>query len=89
MKIEGGLVETVRSNAGNYHIRITRQDYHGQANDEYKASVTRISDDVELRFFSEWKWLLEWKIKPWALDRAFKYYDKRQKKLAKVEKRVI
>ncbi len=89
MKKEGGLIETVRSNAGGYYIRITRQDYRGQASDEYKATVTRISDDVQMSFFSDWKWWLGWKIRPWALDRAFKQYDKRQKKLAKVEERVI
>lgn len=73
------------SDSKKYHVKIVVRDHQGQIKDDYHATVTRRSDWVELIFISNWKWALKWRIRRKALDREFKYYDKRQKKLAKVE----
>jgi len=90
MNYRGGLVSVVRRMQGRYYIRITMRDFHGQTADDYHATVTRISDDVQLVFISEWKWLLDWKLQRSTLDRAFKQYDKmQQKKVRAIENRVV
>ncbi len=89
MKKKGGLIAVSKHINNRYHVHIIMRGFHGQTSDDYHATVTRLSDDIQLIFISDWKWVLGWKIRPWALNRAFKYYDKHQKKLAKVEDWVI
>lgn len=67
-----------------YRIKIIRRDLQ-QAGDDYHATVTRVSDGERLVFISPWKWWLKFRTRRWLLDREFKYYDKRAKKLAQVE----
>lgn len=71
--------------SGKYHIRIVRRDFQGQTKDDYHSTVTRLSDGVALVWISDWRWLLKWKIRRKALDRAFKSYEKHQAKFAEVE----
>lgn len=68
-----------------YDVRITMQDGGGLINDEYRAVVTRNIDSEELVYSSRWRWLLKLKLNRQLLDRAFKYHDKRAKKLAHEE----
>lgn len=67
-----------------YHIRIIMRSGEGQTNDDYHATVARRSDGVELIWISRWLWWLNWQLRPRAIDRTFRRYDKRQKKLAQV-----
>lgn len=68
-----------------YHINIVRRDFMGQTRDDYHATVTRLSDGLELVWISDWRWLLNWKTRRAALDRAFKSYEKHQAKLSEVK----
>ncbi len=88
MKHKGGLVAVSRQVDGKYYVQIVMRGLE-QTSDDYHATVTRLSDDIQLVFISNWKWLLGWKIRSSALDRAFKSYDKRKRKLDVVEERVI
>lgn len=67
-----------------YHIRIIRRQFD-QSSDDYHATVMRLNDGVELVWMATWKWWLKIKIRRGALDRAFKYYDKRKAKGKQVE----
>jgi hypothetical protein len=78
MKKEGGLVAVSKKIDECYHVRIIMRGFRIKSN-EYQATATRFKDDAQLVFISQSRWLLEWKIKRWALDRAFKQYDQRQK----------
>ena len=69
-----------------YEITIIQRDFQGQTADDFHATIKRLSDGVELISIAPWRWLLKWKVRPKALDRAFRYHDKRQAKLAEVEK---
>lgn len=64
-----------------YEVRIVRRDLQ-QSPDDFHATVSRIADDEQLIFISSMLWLLKWKTRKRALDRAFKRHDKRQRKLA-------
>lgn len=64
-----------------YAIDIVRRP-HQELADDFHATVTRIADDEQLIFISARLWLLKWKTRKPALDRAFRRYDKRQRKLA-------
>lgn len=68
-----------------YNVRIIRRDGMGQTSDDFHATVTRLSDEVQLVFISSFRTWLEWKTRRSALDRAFKNYDKHQEKLAEVK----
>lgn len=72
-----------------YHIDIVMRDFNERIPDDYHAIVTRLSDETQFVFISKWKWLINWKTRRKAIDRAFKYHDKRQRKLAEKESRVI
>lgn len=65
-----------------YHVKIVMRDGQGQVADDYHATVTRTSDGEQLIFISRWCWLLEWKTRRSALDRAFARSDKRRAKLS-------
>lgn len=73
---------------GKYYREIIRRDLQ-QSRDDFHATVTRLSDQTQLIFISGYKWLLKLKTRRKALDRAFKDYDKRKKKLSKVEKDLL
>lgn len=73
------------SNDEKYHIRIIRRDGGGQAADDYHATVTRLSDRMELVFINSWKWFLKLRLRRWYLNREFRYQDKRDAKLAREE----
>lgn len=68
-----------------YVIEIVRRDFQGQTSDDFHATVTRRSDDTKLIFINNWRWVLKMRVRRRALDRAFKSYDKRQRKLAETE----
>lgn len=68
-----------------YRIKIVLRDFQGQTKNDYHATVIRLSDGVELIWISDWRWLLKWKVRRKALDRAFKSFDKHQVKLTEVE----
>jgi hypothetical protein len=68
-----------------YHIKIIKRDFQGQTKDDYHATVTRLSDGLQLVWMADWAWLLKWKIRRGALDRAFEGYDKRKARLTEVE----
>lgn len=67
-----------------YHVRIIRRDGMGQTRDDFHATVTRLSDDVQLVFISDWRTWLEWRTRRSALDRAFRSYDKHEAKILEV-----
>lgn len=69
-----------------YNVQIIMRDGMGQTPDDYHATVIRNFDQEKLIFISQFRTLLKWKIRRKALDRAFKSSDKRQKKLAKMER---
>lgn len=68
-----------------YSVKIIQRDGMGQTSDDYHATVTRSSDGMQLIFMSAWRWLLKWKTRRSALDRAFRYQDKRDRKLAETD----
>lgn len=69
-----------------YTVKIIMRDGGEQTtSDDYHATVTRHSDGAEFIWISTWRWLLKWKTRDKAVRRVFKSYDKRQKKLEKVE----
>lgn len=74
-----------KKNTSAYFIRITKRDGLGQVNDDFHAKVTRIADGAELIYIGRFRKVLEWRTRRAALDRAYKYYDKRQKKMAEVK----
>lgn len=67
-----------------YHVRIVRRAFQ-QSPDDYHATVMRLKDGIELIWMADWKWVLKFKIRRRALDRAFADFDKRQAKLSEVE----
>lgn len=67
-----------------YNVRIVRRNFQ-QSADDYHATVTRLSDGVELIWTNKFRWLLKWHTRRRKLDRWFARYDKRQEKLAEVE----
>lgn len=69
-----------------YEVRIIRRDFQGQTRDDFHATVTRIADDDQLIFISDYLWLLKWKTRKPALDRAFKRADKHQRKMAEEDR---
>lgn len=73
---------------GTYLVTIIRRDMQ-QLPDDYHATVKRYSDGVELIWTSRWRWLLEQKLTPNRIDKAFAQYDKRQGKLAEVKEFTI
>lgn len=68
------------SQDGKYFVEIVRRNLQ-QSRDDYHATVERMIDGEKLVFISNFKWLLKRKVRRKALDRAFKAYDKREKKL--------
>lgn len=68
-----------------YIIKIIKRDGMGQTRDDYHATVTRDSDKKKLVYISDWRWLLKWKTRRGALVRAYKYHDKRDRKLAETD----
>jgi hypothetical protein len=88
MKQKGGLVSTAKHIDAVYHVRVVMRD-NIMSSDDYHATVTRLSDDTQLVFISDWLWLLNWRTRRKALDRAFNRYDRHKRKLAAIEERVI
>lgn len=77
--------ERMDASGGEYYVtEIIRRGFQ-QSRDDYRAKMRRGSDGVELLFFSEYKWLLKRKVRLKAIERAFKRYDDRQRKLRKRE----
>jgi hypothetical protein len=68
-----------------YFVEIIRRDGLGQTSDDYHATVTRESDNNQLVFISRWRWLLKLRTRRRLLEREFRYYKKRRKKLDKVD----
>lgn len=77
-------------NIDRYEVVIIRRDGQGQIKDDFHATVTRFSDhrsdEDTLLFMSDYRWLLKWKVRRKALDRAFRRYDKHQRKISNVER---
>lgn len=67
-----------------YRIKIVKRNFQ-QSADDYHATVSRISDQTQLVWMSSWRWLLKWKIRRSALDRAFQHYDKSKAQHSEVE----
>lgn len=67
-----------------YQINLIRREFQGQAKDDYHAVVTRL-DGKQLIFIADWKWLVKWRTRRKALDRAFRRSDKHDAKLSEVE----
>jgi len=64
-------------------VRIVyRSSYMGP--DDWHATVTRRSDGKELVWISAWHWLLRWKLRRSALDRAFRRSDAYERKASRV-----
>lgn len=57
-----------------YHVKIVRRDEQ----DDYHATITRLSDSAEIFFINATKWILKLRTRRWFLDRAFEGYDKRE-----------
>jgi len=78
MKQKGGLVAISKQINEWYHVHIIWGDFVSDSKSptNYYATVTRINDDVQMVFTNKRKWLLGLRIQPWALNRAFKKYDK-------------
>lgn len=74
--------------ADSYDVRIIPRDGMGQINDDWHATVTRRSDGKQLVFIARYRWLIDWKTRREALDRHYRYADKRDAKMARVEERI-
>lgn len=64
-----------------YEVKIIPRDGMGQTKDDYHATVTRISDGKELIFIADWVWLIQWRTRRKALERAFNRSDKHDLKM--------
>jgi hypothetical protein len=70
-----------------YLVEIIRRNGLGQTADDWHATVTRLPDfDDQLVYISRWRWILAWRTRRKALQRAFKYHDKRKRKLAEKDR---
>ena len=87
--MRGGLVGVSRYVAGKYHVKMIVRDGMGQTSDDYHATVTRLSDDAQLIFISNWKWILKLRTRRRKLDRAFKRMERRDKKMSETEEREV
>lgn len=67
-----------------YLIKRTKRCFD-QTSDDYHATVTRLSDGKQLIFISNFKRLLTWRLRPKALDRAYRRVDKYERKVKKEE----
>lgn len=77
MKAEEGMM-------AKYNVRIVRRNFE-QSADDYHATVTRLSDGVEMIWTNKYRWMLKWHTRRKKLDRWFAKRDKRQEKLADVQ----
>lgn len=85
----GGLVGVKIQIEDKYYVHIIMLDGLGQTSDDYHATVTRLIDDAQLVYISNWKWLLKRKLRRRPLDRAFKRMDRREKKLLQTDEMVL
>lgn len=88
MSQKGGLMAVGKQVDERYHVHIVMQGF-SMTSDDYHATVTRLSDDAQLVFVNKWKWVLKWRIRRRALDREFKRYDKRKRKLSETEDLIL
>lgn len=66
-----------------YTVRIVRRSLL-MTNDDWHATVTRRSDGKELVFIAAFLWLIKWRVRRAALDRAFHRSDDYERKVARV-----
>lgn len=64
-----------------YRVSIIKREFQMSA-DDYHATVTRIEDGAQLIFIASWRRLLKWRVRPKAIARAFKDFDKNQELFA-------
>jgi hypothetical protein len=72
-----------------YTVTIIQRDGMGQVRDDFHATMRRESDGVELISISAWRWLLNWKTRRSAVEKAFVRYDKQQAKMAEVHEKKL
>ena len=65
-----------------YHVKIIKREF-SMTSDDYHATVTRLSDGIELVFIAPWKWYLKWMVRPKAIRKAFKHFDEYRTSFAK------
>lgn len=81
--MEPSLEERMDASGGEFYVvKIIARDGLGQTRDDWHATVTRGSDKKQLVFISDYKWLLKWKTRLKALERAYQYADKHDRKMA-------
>lgn len=78
---------TTQSCSPAYSIKIVMRDGMGQVNDDWHATITRLSDGKQLVSIAAWLWLLKWRTRRAALDRSFARVDRHDAKLAKIRER--
>lgn len=71
-----------------YNIVIVRREFQ-QSSDDYHATVSRLTDGVEIIRTASWRWLLKWRVRRKALDRAYRRHDNHQRWLAKREEYTV
>ena len=77
-------MDEMDENPETYLVEIVKRDGMGQTSDDYHATVTRLPDfDNQLVYISRWRWILEWRTRRRALQRAFKDYDRHQRSLSR------
>jgi chloramphenicol 3-O-phosphotransferase len=67
-----------------YHVKIVMRDGMGQTRDDYHATITRLSDGLQLISISDYRWLLGWRTRRKAIERSFARADRHQEKLDRV-----
>lgn len=67
-----------------YHVKIIRRQFD-QTSDDWHATVTRLSDGMELIFINYLKWFLKLRTRRFFLDREFAYHDKREAEVDQIE----
>jgi hypothetical protein len=70
-----------------YTVRIIRRSFY-MTNDDWHATVTRDRDGKQLIFIAAFLWLLKWRVRRSALERAFKSSDSYERKIAEVREYV-
>lgn len=72
-----------------YEIKIVMRDGLGQTRDDWHATITRIRDGKQLVSIAEWLWLLKWRTRRAAVDRAFARADHRDATLGEIRERLV
>lgn len=83
------LIDDLPGTGRKYKVKIIMRDGDGQVGDDWHATITRLSDGKQIVSIAAWLWLLKWRTRRAALDRAFARVDRHDTKLAEVRERHV